>query len=81
MNVLMFAAEYVGDNGGILIGSLLMALLIVAGVAVIAVAAVLYVKRGAKEALLAVGKTDEKATDVSENSVHAADETEPEALP
>ena len=81
MNVLMFAAEYVGDNGGILIGSLLMALLIVAGVAVIAVAAVLYVKRGAKEALLAVGKTDEKATDVSENSVHEADETEPEALP
>ena len=58
MNVLMFAAEYVGDNGGILIGSLLMALLIVAGVAVIAVAAVLYVKRGAKEALLAVCKTD-----------------------
>lgn len=61
MNVLMFAAEYIGNDNGVLIGSLLMSLLCIAGVAVIAVASVLYVKRGVKEAAVtAAEKTDDK---------------------
>lgn len=44
MNVIMFAAQYVANDSGVLVGALLMALLIVAGVAVITVGAILYVK-------------------------------------
>ena len=72
MNVLMFAAEYVGNDSGILVGSLLMSLLCIAGVAVIAVASVLYVKRGVKEAAKAAA---EKADDKEEVNESAVEET------
>ena len=76
MNVLMFAAEYVGNDSGILVGSLLMSLLCIAGVAVIAVASVLYVKRGVKEAAKAAA---EKTDDKEEEKEQVVEETaEPE---
>ena len=85
MNVLMFAAEYVGNDSGILVGSLLMSLLCIAGVAVIAVASVLYVKRGVKEAAKAAAeKTDDKEEEkeqvVEETAEPVVEEPAPEPV-
>ncbi len=69
MKVLIFAAQYVANDSGVLVGALLMSLLIVAGLAVIAVGAVLYVKDGAKPAATehaAVGNAEGTAAAVAE---------------
>lgn len=83
MNVIMFAAQYVANDSGVLVGALLMALLIVAGVAVITVGAILYVKDGSKPAAVAPAaaaaeepaRADSKATGIAEPTEETATET------
>lgn len=82
MNVIMFAAQYVANDSGVLVGALLMALLIVAGVAVITVGAILYVKDGSKPAAVAPAaaaaeepaRADSKATGMTEPTEETATE-------
>lgn len=82
MNVIMFAAQYVANDSGVLVGALLMALLIVAGVAVITVGAILYVKDGSKPAAVAPAATaaeeparaDSEATEMTEPAEETATE-------
>ena len=83
MNVIMFAAQYVANDSGVLVGALLMALLIVAGVAVITVGAILYVKDGSKPAAVAPAaaaaeepvRADSEATGMTEPTEETATET------
>lgn len=83
MNVIMFAAQYVANDSGVLVGALLMALLIVAGVAVITVGAILYVKDGSKPAAVAPAaaaaeepaRADSEATEMTEPTEETATET------
>lgn len=83
MNVIMFAAQYVANDSGVLVGALLMALLIVAGVAVITVGAILYVKDGSKPAAVAPAaaaaeepaRADSEATGMTEPTEGTATET------
>ena len=83
MNVIMFAAQYVANDSGVLVGALLMALLIVAGVAVITVGAILYVKDGSKPAAVAPAaaaaeepaRADSEATEMTESAEKTATET------
>lgn len=83
MNVIMFAAQYVANDSGVLFGALLMALLIVAGVAVITVGAILYVKDGSKPAAVAPAaaaaeepaRADSEATGMTEPTEGTATET------
>ena len=83
MNVIMFAAQYVANDSGVLVGALLMALLIVAGVAVITVGAILYVKDGSKPAAVAPAaaaaeepaRADSEATETTESTEETATET------
>ena len=83
MNVIMFAAQYVANDSGVLVGALLMALLIVAGVAVITVGAILYVKDGSKPAAVAPAaaaaeepaRADSEATGMTEPTEKTATET------
>ena len=83
MNVIMFAAQYVANDSGVLVGALLMALLIVAGVAVITVGAILYVKDGSKPAAAAPAaaaaeepaRADSEATGMTESTEETATET------
>lgn len=82
MNVIMFAAQYVANDSGVLVGALLMALLIVAGVAVITVGAILYVKDGSKPAAVAPAaaaaeepaRADSEATGMTEPTEETATE-------
>lgn len=82
MNVIMFAAQYVANDSGVLVGALLMALLIVAGVAVITVGAILYVKDGSKPAAVAPAavaaeepaRADSEATETTEPAEETATE-------
>ncbi len=83
MNVIMFAAQYVANDSGVLVGALLMALLIVAGVAVITIGAILYVKDGSKPAAVAPAaaaaeepaRADSEATGMTEPTEGTATET------
>lgn len=83
MNVIMFAAQYVANDSGVLVGALLMALLIVAGVAVITVGAILYVKDGSKPAAVAPAaaaaeepaRADSEVTETTEPAEETATET------
>lgn len=83
MNVIMFAAQYVANDSGVLVGALLMSLLIVAGVAVITVGAILYVKDGSKPAAVAPAaaaaeepaRADSEATEMTEPTEETATET------
>lgn len=83
MNVIMFAAQYVANDSGVLVGALLMALLIVAGVAVITVGAILYVKDGSKPAAVAPAaaaaeepaRADSETTEMTEPTEETATET------
>lgn len=83
MNVIMFAAQYVANDSGVLVGALLMALLIVAGVAVITVGAILYVKDGSKPAAVAPAaaaaeepaREDSETTEMTEPTEETATET------
>lgn len=87
MNVIMFAAQYVANDSGVLVGALLMALLIVAGVAVITVGAILYVKDGSKPAAVAPAaaaaeepaRADSEATGMTEPTEETATEEPSEA--
>lgn len=80
MNVIMFAAQYVANDSGVLVGALLMALLIVAGVAVITIGAILYVKDGSKPAAVAPAaaaaeepaRADSEATGMTEPTEETA---------
>ena len=82
MNVIMFAAQYVANDSGVLVGALLMALLIVAGVAVITVGAILYVKDGSKPAAVAPAaaaaeepaRADSETTEMTESTEETATE-------
>lgn len=82
MNVIMFAAQYVANDSGVLVGALLMALLIVAGVAVITVGAILYVKDGSQPAAVAPAaaaaeepvRADSEATGMTEPTEETATE-------
>ena len=83
MNVIMFAAQYVANDSGVLVGALLMALLIVAGVAVITVGAILYVKDGSKPAAVEPAaaaaeepaRADSEVTEMAEPTEETATET------
>ena len=83
MNAILFAAQYVSNDSGVLVGALLMALLIVAGVAVITVGAILYVKDGSKPAAVAPAaaaaeepaRADSEATGMTEPTEGTATET------
>ena len=90
MSKILFAAAYVADNGGLIAGALLLTFLCLAGVAVIATFAVLYVKSGqnysaaeeplrassAEDAAAQYGSADITADDTAEAAEAAAEEVE-----
>ena len=75
MNDLIYAAQYIANDGGVLVGALLMALLIVAGLATITVGVVLYVKDGANPEVAAPVTTDHAAEPEAAKTEERREET------